>query len=164
MVKPWNAKQYSNLYLHDEHVSFQNRHEVLAVCALGYSGAKLVTPQLFQLSVVLATFVWRFWSAVHFVSCQWFIGIVSWIWLLFSSEDLSLVALRSDVALCFQFRLSSVFSRLAEYLFCCDILLSPRYSICLFCQHNIYLLIYTHINMHIHICRWLLGCILCLSR
>ena len=120
---------------------------MLAVCTLGFSGAKLVTPWLFQLGVVLATLVWRFLKC----GTLRLMPVVYWyckFGCFFSSKDLSLVALRSDIALCFQFRVYSVFSRLVEYLFCCDSILSSRYSICLFCQHNIHLLIYTHISMH----------------
>ena len=126
----------------------------------------LVTPQHFQLSFVSVIFIWAdFWSVVRFVSCQWSIGI--------RRLDLNTFLLRrlepcgvlcSDVALGFQFQLFSVFLRSAEYLSFRDILSSSRYSICLFCQHNIHLLIYTYITHAYSHLSLILGCILCLFK
>ena len=123
----------------------------------------LVTPQFFQLSVVLVIFIWaisKVWYALSHASSL--LVLEDWIWILFSSEDLSLVAWYALTLLCVSS--SSYFPsflRLAEYVLCRDILLSSSYSTRLFCQHNIHLLIYTYItHAHSHL-PLILVCLLC---
>ena len=108
----------------------------------------LVIPQLFQLSVVLATFVWEILKC----GTLRLMPVVYWCQKIgFDCSSLQKTwALQRDIfRRCFVFRLSSIFSRVAERLRCCDTLLSPRYPICLFCQHihDIHLFIHTCI-MH----------------
>ena len=93
MVKPWNAKQYSNFYLHDEFAFFQNHHEVLAVYMLGYGGAKLgdspVVPVKCGFSYLyLGDLEVRYTSSY----ASGLLVLEDWIWLFVSSEDLGLVA------------------------------------------------------------------------
>ena len=126
----------------------------------------LVTPQLFQLSVVLVIFIWAIsevWYALSHASSLLEIRRLDLnIFLLRRLEPCSVI--RSDVALWFQIQLFSVFLRLAEYLSFRDLLSSSRYSICSFCQHNIHLFIYTYITHAYSHFPLILGCILCLFK
>ena len=64
MVKPWNAKQYSNLSLHDEHVFFQNRHEVLVVYTFVSSGTKFGDSPAFPVKLCFNYFR-KSWNFAH---------------------------------------------------------------------------------------------------
>ena len=126
----------------------------------------LVTPQLFQLSVVLVIFIWaNFCSVVCFVSCQWSIGIRRLdlnTFLLRRLEPCSVI--RSDVALWFQFQLFSVFFKIGRVSIMSWRLIILKLFHLFFCQHNIHLLIYTYITHAYSHLPLILGCILCFLR